>query len=80
MPVEQVAIALLGAAAVWLSQDRRASWRRWACIFGLMSQPFWLYATWKAEQSVMFVLSGIYAVAWMRGAWVSWIKPDTLAP
>lgn len=45
-----------------------------------MSQPFWLYATWKAEQSGMFVLSGIYAVAWMRGAWVSWIKPDTLAP
>ena len=33
--IEQIAISLCGALAVFLSQDRRAHWRRWACIFGL---------------------------------------------
>ena len=75
MPLDQAAIALLGATAAWLSQERRASWRRWACIFGMLGQPFWLYATWQAEQVGMFVLSVVYAAAWMRGVWVNWISP-----
>jgi hypothetical protein len=76
LPIEQAAIAVLGAAAAWLSQERRSSWRRWACIFGMLGQPFWLYATWKAGQLGMFVLSIVYAVAWMRGIWVNWISPS----
>lgn len=30
--MEQAAIAILGAAAAWLSQDGRPRWARWACI------------------------------------------------
>ncbi len=31
----QIAIALTGATAIWLSQDERAEWKKWACVFGL---------------------------------------------
>ncbi|WP_291518714.1 hypothetical protein [Acidovorax sp.] len=75
MQVDQIAIALFGAFAAWLSQTRDEKTRRWACIFGLISQPFWFYATWQAEQWGMFALSALYALAWMKGLWVHWLGP-----
>ncbi|WP_421380702.1 DUF3717 domain-containing protein (plasmid) [Paraburkholderia sp. DD10] len=44
--IEQGVISLCGALAVFLSQDRRDRWRRWACIFGLAAQPFWFDMAW----------------------------------
>ncbi len=38
--MDQLAIALLGAAAAWLSQARAEAARRWACTFGMVGQPF----------------------------------------
>ena len=73
MGLDQIAIALLGAAAAWLSQARGAAARRWACIFGLLGQPFWFYASWKAEQWGIFTVSIIYMGAWLRGLWVYWL-------
>lgn len=71
--MEQIGIALTGATAVFLSQDRRESWRRWACIFGMAGQPFWFYATFKAEQWGMFALCVLYALAWARGIKTHWL-------
>ena len=71
--MDQIAIALTGAVAVFLSQDKRESWRRWACIFGICGQPFWIYATLHSEQYGMFVLTLLYTVAWVRGVWNNWI-------
>ncbi|MGE8448905.1 MAG: hypothetical protein ACN6O1_22070 [Comamonas sp.] len=75
MQIDQVAIAVLGAAAAWLSQARSESFRRWACIFGMLGQPFWFYASWKAEQWGIFAVSVLYALAWMKGLWIHWIRP-----
>ncbi|MFA9285738.1 hypothetical protein ACCQ08_13200 [Comamonas sp. SY3] len=75
MQIDQVAIAVLGAAAAWLSQARSESFRRWACIFGMLGQPFWFYASWKAEQWGIFAVSVLYALAWMKGLWVHWLQP-----
>jgi hypothetical protein len=75
MPIDQIAIAVFGATAAWLSQDSRESFRRWACIFGMIGQPFWFYSSWIAEQWGIFIVSGLYAVAWMRGVWVYWLAP-----
>jgi hypothetical protein len=47
---DQIGIVFTGMIAVWLTQDARESRRRWACIFGIAGQPFWLYATYKAGQ------------------------------
>ena len=70
----QLAIFCTGGVAVWLSQDERESWRRFACIFGLCGQPFWLYSAWDAGQLGVFALCLWYTYAWGRGVYTNWIK------
>lgn len=70
----QTLIAVLGIAAVWFSQDRRAERRKYACIFGLLGQPLWLYTTWTAEQWGIFALSLVYTVAWFKGLQIYWLE------
>lgn len=41
-------------------------------IAGLMSQPAWLWATWRARQWGMFVLSCGYTVVWLCGVLKHW--------
>lgn len=72
---DQAVILACGAAAAWLSQDRRPSWARWACLFGLVSQPFFLASTWSAGQWGMFALAMLYTAAWAKGAWSYWLAP-----
>ncbi|MCR6650764.1 MAG: hypothetical protein NVV73_04340 [Cellvibrionaceae bacterium] len=72
----QALIAVLGVGAVWLSQDRRKSRQKYACIFGLLGQPLWFYATWKAGQWGIFVLSLIYTLAWLKGLQNYWLKQN----
>lgn len=76
MSYDQIMIMLFGATAVWLSQDRRASWRRWACVLGMMAQPFWFIAAWKAAQWGILAINCIYTYAWARGIWTNWIRPE----
>lgn len=73
--IEQIGIAMTGAVAIFLSQDRRASVRRYACIFGLLGQPFWFYSTWQAEQWGTFALCFLYGLSWARGFWNNWVRP-----
>lgn len=73
--IEQIAIGLFGVTAVFLSQDRREHWRRWACIFGLCGQPFWIIATWKAQQWGILALCLLYTLSWARGLYAGWISP-----
>lgn len=72
--IEQIGIMVCGLTAVFLSQDSREDWRKWACIFGLCGQPFWFYATWKAGQWGIFGLSFLYAYSWFRGVRTYWWK------
>jgi len=74
--MDQLAIALLGTTAVWLSQDRREAWRRWACIAGCLGQPFWMYATWQASQYGIFALSFVYLAGWLRGVKTHWFSKN----
>jgi hypothetical protein len=41
----------------------------------MLGQPFWFYASWKAEQWGIFAVSVLYALAWMKGLWIHWIWP-----
>ncbi|WP_423454218.1 hypothetical protein [Ottowia sp. VDI28] len=79
MSFDQIAIALLGALAAWLSQARTDSARRWAPVFGMLGQPFWFYASWEAGQWGIFVVSVLYALAWMKGLWVYWLSSKPAA-
>jgi hypothetical protein len=73
---EQIIIAFCGLLSVFLSQDKRPNWSRFACLFGLFAQPFWMYATWKAQQWGIFGLSFIYAAGWIRGIYNFWYLPS----
>lgn len=72
---EQLGIALFGVTAILLTQDPRPSRRRYACLFGLLGQPFWIYAAWKSQQWGTGLVSALYAAAWMRGVWHEWLHP-----
>ncbi|MEM5386711.1 hypothetical protein VSR68_24370 [Paraburkholderia phymatum] len=71
--VEQSLIGVCGALAVFLSQDSRPRWRRWACIFGLAAQPFWFDMAWRAHQYGVLALSVVYAASWARGLAAHWL-------
>ena len=71
--MDQIAIAATGCIAIWLVNDRRERWRRWACLFGLAGQPFWFWSAWQAEQWGILALTMVYTAAWLRGAWEGWI-------
>ena len=75
--IVQAAIALLGPAAIWLSQSRSPRFQRLACIIGLASQPFWFWATWQSRQWGVFVVSVVCALAWLKGLWVHWVAPQS---
>jgi hypothetical protein len=73
--MDQIAIMLTGVTAVFLSQSKSERLRKYACIFGLIGQPFWFYATWQAEQYGIFALCFLYTFSWARGAWNFWLLP-----
>ncbi|MBL4794045.1 MAG: hypothetical protein JKY24_00655 [Pseudomonadales bacterium] len=77
----QVIIAVTGIISIWLTQDENVNRRKFACIFGLVGQPFWFYSAFQSEQWGIFVLSFVYAGAWMKGFYLFWILPNkTIKP
>lgn len=72
MGFEQIGIMVFGWTAVLLSQRASLPLRKWACICGLCSQPFYFYATWHAEQWGMFSAAFAYTFAWGSGLWTYW--------
>lgn len=72
--IDQIGIALCGVTAIALTQCKQDWLRRYACLFGMAGQPFWLYAAYSAEQWGIFGISFLYALAWGSGIWQHWIK------
>jgi hypothetical protein len=79
MILAQVGIAVCGVTAIWLSQDKREAWRRWACIFGLAGQPFWIAETIHARQWGILALCALYTWSWWRGFRGYWLKREEAA-
>jgi hypothetical protein len=71
---EQIVIVLCGVSSIWLSQSPDFESRKWAPIIGLAAQPFWMYASWIAEQYGIFALSLVYAAGWIRGIRTYWAR------
>lgn len=71
--IEQIVIAFTGVVAIWLSQQSDENWKRYACIFGLIGQPFWFYSAWQAEQWGIFTLCIFYTYAWATGFKNNWV-------
>jgi hypothetical protein len=71
--IEQVFIAVTELIAIWLLQDKRKEYRKWACVFGILGQPFWFYASYQASQWGAFVLCFFFTVAWCKGIKDYWL-------
>jgi hypothetical protein len=73
--IVQIAIAMTGVTAIWLTQCRSGKARKFACLFGLAGQPFWFASAIAAEQWGIVVLCCFYTVAWARGVHANWLSP-----
>jgi hypothetical protein len=71
--MDQLAILCTGCVAIWLANDKRDTWRRFACLFGLAGQPFWIYSAWHTGQWGIGAVALVYTLAWARGIWNHWI-------
>lgn len=59
---------------MWLSQHTKESYRRYACVVALISQPFWFYIAYSAQQWGVFALGVVYLAVWLKSFWQHWIK------
>ncbi len=63
----QVIIMVTGVISIYFAMDEKEHYRKWACIIGLLGQPFWLYITFSSEQWGMFFVSVAATYSWGRG-------------
>lgn len=77
--IAQVGIALCGVTAIFLTQTKSRDLQRFACIFGLAGQPFWMWSAISADQWGILALTGLYAFAWGKGVWLHWLRPRVAA-
>jgi hypothetical protein len=76
--IDQIGIALTGVTAILLSQSKHERLRRYACLFGIAGQPFWIWSAIKAAQWGVLVLTALYTIAWAKGVWTYWLRPQQL--
>ena len=74
--IDQIGIALTGVTAIFLTQSKSERLQRYACLFGILGQPFWIYSALHAEQWGILALTSLYTLAWAKGVWRHWIKPQ----
>ena len=72
--ISQLAIALTGIVAIWITQQSNNKLKKYACLFGLIGQPFWFYSAYAAEQWGIFTLCIFYTYSWGLGFYNNWIK------
>lgn len=69
--VVQAFILQMGAISILLLTDPTTRHRRMALWIGVLSQPFWLWATYSKNQWGMFILALVYTFSYMRGLFLS---------
>jgi hypothetical protein len=72
--IDQIGIALTGVTAIFLTQSKHEWLRRYACLFGIAGQPFWIWSALKAGQWGVLALTALYTVAWAKGVWTHWLR------
>lgn len=70
----QGSLAALSLLATYLSLHRSVSWRRFACVPGVLVQPLWMYCTLSAHQFGMFALCFVYGGLYLINGYDHWIR------
>ena len=71
--IDQALIAVTGVTAIWLSQQSNDNWKRYACLFGMAGQPFWIYFAYSAEAWGILFNSVLYTYGWWVGIKNNWL-------
>ena len=72
----QFGIGVPGLAAIYLTQQPRADLRRYACILGMLSQPFWFLTTIPNGQWGVVALNVVYTFLWGRSIYRLWLLKE----
>ena len=73
--ISQTLLAVLSIVAIALTQltdDRKIT--RWAPVFGLASQPFWLHAGITAQQYGNLTVTFVVTLVWLIGIYRAWFR------
>ena len=75
--VAQVFAVVLGCWSMWLvnQKSKNNHNNKWACIIGLLSEPFWLYTLIFHGQWIAIIVKLFYTYSWGMGVINFWIKP-----
>lgn len=69
----QIAIPIFSGLGVYFVSKDTPS-KRFGYIFGLCSQPFWIYTLFTHEQWGLFLLSLFFTIQWIKGIYNYWFK------
>jgi hypothetical protein len=72
--ISQIAIPCMSLPAMWLANDHRPEVRKWGCVLGMLSEPFWFYTTIVNHQWGIFFAAFFYTYAWVRGFYNQWLR------
>lgn len=75
--ISQLAIAVTGVVAIWLTQQGNNNLKKYACLFGLAGQPFWFYSAYQTEQWGIFLLCLFYTYSWSLGVKNNWLLKES---
>jgi hypothetical protein len=76
--IDQIGITIFGLGALYCFGDTRPQVQKWGCLIGLMSEPFWIYSSWTAQQWGIVVLTGFYTAGYARGVYNQWFKKNAV--
>ena len=71
--IMQTLLAVTSLLAIWFSQQSNGKLHKFAPVLGLVSQPFWFYETYVANQWGMFILCFGYTIVWFIGFRRYWL-------
>lgn len=74
--ISQAFIAIFGLTAIYMSQARDPRLKKAACLFGMASQPFWIYSTVSAQMWGMLALTVCYTFVWGVGIYNNWLRKE----
>jgi len=69
----QIIIFVTESVAMWLSQQPKVEWQKYAPIIGLIGEPFWIYDSYTNQSWGVLGLSLIYTYIWYVGLKTHWL-------
>lgn len=77
--MDQWFLAIFTCTSIWLANDKSDDTRKFACWFGLLSQPFWFYSAITTMQFGVLFVNFVITFTWLRGVYNFWLTDEQRA-